>query len=844
MKKLILFIIVLSANLYSQEPALDSIALAEVTVSSKVIDVAIERKTPVAFTTVSGQEIAIKGGNLDLPEVLKRVPGIYIDQDNGGYGDSNINLRGFGRTNTTIMINGQPVNDMENGVVYWSNWMGVIDIASSIQIQRGLSAKSLAVPSVGGVISINTRSAEAKPGSGVRMLYGNDNYQKITAYTNTGVNENGWSSSWLMGFWQGDGWRNGTKGEGMTYAFSVGYTPRGGNHEFNFSGLGAAQWHHQGWFYTELQDFIKYGPVQGDDFRKFNLQYGEYKGEEFSFARNYYNKPLFTANWDWQIAPNVQLATSLYMSAGRGGGTGDQGRNGSLLRWGRNFDSYENGSDFRRNDMTIDFDAVVAQNIAGAYVPEDGPFAGMKIGVRNSFDGGPNVYDAMTTVRHASDNSHNWFGGISKIKIDSDNFRYELGVDLRSYAGIHRRVVSDFLGLDGFASTIDRYAHNPENPSGRVPVILTESYESSPWERIGRENNPLGRYYVGYVKWAGVNGLIEYTGSERFSAVLQAGTSSQKYWLENYASAPPSNSSRKVTVDGGYIKGGANFNIDDKSNVFVNLGQIKKPPLVEGVFVNENTDYTEAETITTEKITSFEIGYGFISKNFIGKANFYSTKWGDRNFTDFERNDAGDQIIITYEDVEQVHSGLEVEFQWYPTYWLKIKGMGSFGDWKFNKNFNGTAFNQDTNQSTTTSRTLYLDGAKIGNAAQTTMYLGADFKINRDLSFDIDFQTFDDLYAGFSADSSYFEDPSNQGSFELPSYSLVDLGLSFQTRLFGYDARIRANVNNLFDEEYISVSRSNRHPEAGGDLWRGVNTRNSVYFGRGTSWNLGLNLIF
>ena len=159
MKKLILFIIILSANLYSQEPALDSIALAEVTVSSKVIDVAIERKTPVAFTTVSGQEIAIKGGNLDLPEVLKRVPGIYIDQDNGGYGDSNINLRGFGRTNTTIMINGQPVNDMENGVVYWSNWMGVIDIASSIQIQRGLSAKSLAVPSVGGVISINTRSA-------------------------------------------------------------------------------------------------------------------------------------------------------------------------------------------------------------------------------------------------------------------------------------------------------------------------------------------------------------------------------------------------------------------------------------------------------------------------------------------------------------------------------------------------------------------------------------------------------------------------------------------------------------------------------------------------------------
>ena len=44
------------------------------------------------------------------------------------------------------------------------------------------------------------------------------------------------------------------QGEGTTYAFSVGYTPRGGDHEFNFSLIGAGQWHHQAYYGTELQE--------------------------------------------------------------------------------------------------------------------------------------------------------------------------------------------------------------------------------------------------------------------------------------------------------------------------------------------------------------------------------------------------------------------------------------------------------------------------------------------------------------------------------------------------------------------------------------------------------------
>ena len=36
------------------------------------------------------------------------------------------------------MIDGIPVNDMENGWVYWSNWFGLDAVTSNVQVQRGL----------------------------------------------------------------------------------------------------------------------------------------------------------------------------------------------------------------------------------------------------------------------------------------------------------------------------------------------------------------------------------------------------------------------------------------------------------------------------------------------------------------------------------------------------------------------------------------------------------------------------------------------------------------------------------------------------------------------------------
>ena len=75
MKKLSLIVFSLfTFTISAQESVLDSIALTEVTVTSQVVDVARDRITPIAFSSVSGAEIDLKAGNLECVESLKRTP--------------------------------------------------------------------------------------------------------------------------------------------------------------------------------------------------------------------------------------------------------------------------------------------------------------------------------------------------------------------------------------------------------------------------------------------------------------------------------------------------------------------------------------------------------------------------------------------------------------------------------------------------------------------------------------------------------------------------------------------------------------------------------------------------
>ena len=209
-----------------------------------IASIAVDRKTPVAVSTIKSADIELKLGTQEFPEILKSTPGVYATKAGGGYGDGRINLRGFNSENVAVMINGIPVNDMENGRVFWSNWAGLGDVTSQMQVQRGLGAAKIAVPSIGGTINIVTKTTDAEEGGNVMTSIANDGYFKYGLTYSTGLMDNGFAATVSAAKTDGDGYVDGTEFSGVSYFVNISKEIND-NHKLSFSAFGAKQRHGQ-----------------------------------------------------------------------------------------------------------------------------------------------------------------------------------------------------------------------------------------------------------------------------------------------------------------------------------------------------------------------------------------------------------------------------------------------------------------------------------------------------------------------------------------------------------------------------------------------------------------------
>ncbi len=816
----------------------DANALAEVVITG-VVDLAKDRQTPVAVSTIRSTEIQEKLGNQEFPEILNTTPSIYATKQGGGFGDSRITIRGFDTQNSAVMINGIPVNDMENGQVYWSNWAGLSDVASAVQVQRGLGSSKLAVSSVGGTINVVTRSAQMSEGGFVKASVGNDSYLKTVASYNTGLNDNGWSGSFLLSRTSGDGYVNGTEFEGYNYFIGVGYQANE-DHEFNFMLTGAPQQHNQRSFFTPLSSYLKYGK-DGEPNEKYNPDFGYRNGEEFTFSGNFYHKPVASLSWEWDINSLSKLSTTAYASYGRGGSIGSIGR--------------INGNQSFALPLTEDgllpIDDIFAWN-SGQSVPSfatregqptqresfsgEGPFQGQFVNQGNGDRSAENGISQRSSV-----NSHNWFGLITNFETElTDKITLDLGADLRSYKGYHYRRLVDLMGADTYLATDDR--NNPTR-------FLNETYAPTIGNTLNvfksiDDEEKIDYYNIGYVRWAGVFGQLEYAG-EQISAFVQGSLSNQGFAREELFGVTPAQKTDYENILGGNIKGGMNFNIDEKHNVFGNIGYYSKQPLFDAVYINFGNNLNP--NLTNEKVFGLELGYGFRSQYFNANVNLYRTSWADRFESDnatFNR-DTPQEIRGTANllGVTQVHSGFEFDFYGRIGNKLKWNGMLSVGNWEYKDDV--VASYLDENQDPIAGvpdAVLSLDGVKVGNAAQLTASAGLDYQIIDNLSVDATYRYADNLYADFDATDALNE-PDFQ-VFELPSFGLLDLGASYGFDLGANRLNLRVNVNNVTDNIYISESNTNRLAGPDDVTYDGINVRNNVFFGWGRTWNASVSFNF
>jgi outer membrane receptor protein involved in Fe transport len=437
----------------------DAIGMKEMTV---IASVAKDRETPVAMSTVSAEQIALSNNGNELPEALNTTPAVYATKSGGGFGDSRINIRGFDQSNVAVLINGVPVNDMENGWVYWSNWAGIGDAVKTMQVQRGLGASKLAINSVGGTMNIITKTTDAKKGGSFEVSATDYGKRKAMMSLSSGKLDNGWAFSFVGSRTEGQSYVDGTYIDAWSYFGSVA-KEIGDKHLLQLTIIGAPQQHGQ-------RDNSQYSATSYADIdqvgRAYNPNWGYAKGEFLNERNNYYHKPQTALNWYWNINDKSSLNTSAYVSWGSGGGSGILGR--SPIAYGPG----QNAQNQRDWDHAIDMNDT---STAGAYLI-----------MRNSV------------------NNHFWTGALSTYKNSlTDKVKFIGGLDARYYKGEHYREVRDLLGADYWEDKVtpeakvgDRIAYDNDGTvfyTGLFGQLEYATEEVSTYAAVSVANTQYGR---------------------------------------------------------------------------------------------------------------------------------------------------------------------------------------------------------------------------------------------------------------------------------------------------------------------------------------------------------------
>ncbi|MFM2228029.1 MAG: hypothetical protein RL664_1372 [Bacteroidota bacterium] len=846
-------------------------------------DIAVGRTVPVAFSNIGLKRIEEELAGREMATLANTTPGTYATRAGGGDGDARVTIRGFSGNNVAVMLDGVPVNDMENGTVYWSNWFGLDLATQTTQIQRGLGASKLVIPAVGGTMNIITRGIDAKRSVRLRQEYAYGAFSRTSFAFNSGKTKKGWAFSMAGSFKNGSGWVDGTFTRGFFYYGKIEKIV--GKHHLSVYGLGAPQEHGQrlrseaiALYSAETASAVgapsTYNPNPNTEVSIFNggINYNPDVGyltrydfvngqrtniqaeEQFNGRVNFYHKPQFSFKDVWTINEKTFVSTVVYASFGRGGGT----------RWNNNLTANDYNS-----DGTVDMQSFFDAN-AGASPP---PFSGSDYNI-NPLVSSTERYAVSNYVK-ASMNEHSWYGVLCTFnKKINDKWNYSEGFDLRSYKGSHYRKIIDLMGSDYI---IARTAINYNDPN-----------------LIKREGDVIDYNNDAFIRWGGLFRQVEYQ-DDKFSAFLSVSGAITGYNRVDYfrpkvyevngvevpvgytyvnnaialisdttivdgQTLTSNMSGSKFQSTGWYyrptatIKAGLKYNISRDLAVFLNSGYLNKAPLFSQIYTNANERFNAIEN---EIISSFENGWNYKSKKFSFNVNLYYTTWKNKPFpyglSVPDPQDPTSNITVNIRGMNARHQGAEFDFAYKINDRITFEGLASFGDWIwtssdtiliFDDNGNPVYSNPGDPNSEQYSVVYDANGVHVSDAAQTQLGAMLRYEWKNGAYAKTRYTWFDRYFS----DMNPFElkgENAGRESWRIPSYGTLELHAGYGKEYRGVRWDLRGSVFNVLNSVFITDARNNDLNALYNNKAYNFDASSAgVFFGQGRWFNVSLSATF
>ena len=677
---------------------------------------------------------------------------IYASEVGYLFSPMRFRYRAFDQRYNDIYLNGTPINDMESGQFRYS-WVGGLNQQTrNMESSLPFESNNFSMPAMGGSNNYNFRPAAMPAGHRITLSGANRNYMLRGMYTfNTGLSDKGWAFSGNVTYrWANEGYVEGTFYNSLSYFLGVQKVFGDGAHSLSLVTWGnpterASQGAGTDEMYWLAND------------RFYNPYWGYQNGKKRNSRIVHDYSPSVLLTWDWNIADDAKLTTSLFGKYTMYESTKLNYNNSSnphpsywknmpssyydvwdpdntpnrtpqaLADWNR---AYEYWTASKANRQ-INWDQLYYANRRASAQGQDAMYY---IQAKHN--------DALTLTLASTLNKQ-----LGKDK------QLNIGIVAATNKGMHYQTMEDMLGASVYHN-INTYALGTyDRNSDEIQYDLNNRNGIvGKGDRFGYDYNLLVNNAKLWSSYSENFGIVHYT----IAAKLGYTSMQRDGKMRNGLAANNSFGKSKTAefIDGGF-KVGSNFNLGRGNTLTLGMGYEQRAPQARTAFASPEINNDFVTNLKNEQVFSAELGYQLQTSWLHANINaYYSYLYNVTDWQNYYFDDINSFSYVSLTGIQKEYYGVEAGLRFKVTSAFDINLIGTINDAKIINNSKVRYMNSTS--ALYTDDIVYNKGMRDSGTPLTAASLGLSYH-SGGWYIDLSCNYYDRIYLSYSPSYRYGE---------------------------------------------------------------------------------------